>query len=99
MANKTRRRTPSCFRWFTIGTLGRCRDLSTLRLLSEMKCKMSEGAISLCSIERSHFTKTNHLTEQVALITAAGSDMGAAIARKLAELDYKVAILSSSGKG
>ncbi|MEM7034351.1 MAG: SDR family oxidoreductase, partial [Chloroflexota bacterium] len=32
-------------------------------------------------------------------ITAAGSGMGAAVARKLAENDYKVAILSSSGKG
>ncbi len=32
-------------------------------------------------------------------MTAAGSGMGAAIARKLASLDYKVAILSSSGRG
>jgi len=39
------------------------------------------------------------LTAKVALITAAGSGMGAAIARKLAHLDYKVAILSSSGRG
>lgn len=39
------------------------------------------------------------MTEKVALITAAGSGMGAAIARKLAGLDYKVAILSSSGRG
>ena len=36
---------------------------------------------------------------KVALITAAGSGMGAAIARKLAGLEYKVAILSSSGRG
>ena len=39
------------------------------------------------------------MTEKVALITAAGSGMGAAIARKLASLDYRVAILSSSGRG
>ena len=36
---------------------------------------------------------------KVAVITAAGSGMGAAIARKLAESDYKVGILSSSGRG
>ncbi len=36
---------------------------------------------------------------KVALITAAGSGMGAAIARKLADLGYRVAILSSSGRG
>lgn len=36
---------------------------------------------------------------RVAIVTAAGSGMGAAIARKLAERDYRVAILSSSGKG
>ncbi|MEM7130596.1 MAG: SDR family oxidoreductase [Chloroflexota bacterium] len=39
------------------------------------------------------------MTEKTALITAAGSGMGAAIARKLAEIGYKVGILSSSGKG
>lgn len=39
------------------------------------------------------------MAAKVALITAAGSGMGAAIARKLAGLDYKVAILSSSGRG
>ncbi len=39
------------------------------------------------------------MTTKVALITAAGSGMGAAIARKLAERDYKVVILSSSGRG
>ncbi|MGI9515956.1 MAG: SDR family oxidoreductase [Pirellulaceae bacterium] len=39
------------------------------------------------------------MSHRVALITAAGSGMGAAIARKLAEQDYKVAILSSSGRG
>ncbi|MCG6203196.1 SDR family oxidoreductase [Rhodopseudomonas sp. HC1] len=38
-------------------------------------------------------------SEKVALITAAGSGMGAAIARKLAQDGYGVAILSSSGKG
>lgn len=36
---------------------------------------------------------------KVALITAGGSGMGAAAARKLASEGYKVAILSSSGKG
>lgn len=36
---------------------------------------------------------------KAALITAGGSGMGAAAARKLAEDGYKVAILSSSGKG
>lgn len=35
----------------------------------------------------------------VAVITAAGSGMGAAIARELAGRDYAVAILSSSGRG
>jgi len=37
--------------------------------------------------------------EKVALITAGGSGMGAAAARKLAHDGYHVAILSSSGKG
>lgn len=37
--------------------------------------------------------------EKVALITAGGSGMGAAAARKLAEDGYRVAILSSSGRG
>jgi NAD(P)-dependent dehydrogenase (short-subunit alcohol dehydrogenase family) len=40
---------------------------------------------------------TNH--EHVALITAGGSGMGAAIARRLADDGYRIAILSSSGKG
>ena len=39
------------------------------------------------------------MTEKVAIITAAGSGMGAGIARELAGQNYKVAILSSSGKG
>ncbi len=39
------------------------------------------------------------MNPKVALITAAGSGMGAAIARNLAKLDYKVVILSSSGRG
>jgi NAD(P)-dependent dehydrogenase (short-subunit alcohol dehydrogenase family) len=39
------------------------------------------------------------MIQKVAIITAAGSGMGAAIARKLASDRYKVAILSSSGKG
>lgn len=38
-------------------------------------------------------------TQKVALITAGGSGMGAAAARRLATDGYKVAILSSSGKG
>ncbi|MXQ10320.1 SDR family oxidoreductase [Microvirga makkahensis] len=37
--------------------------------------------------------------EKVALITAGGSGMGAATARKLAADGFKVAVLSSSGKG
>jgi len=37
--------------------------------------------------------------EKVAVITAAGSGMGAGAARKLAEDGFNVAILSSSGKG
>lgn len=39
------------------------------------------------------------IDQKVAIITAGGSGMGAGIARKLAETGYKVAILSSSGKG
>ncbi|WP_457790721.1 SDR family oxidoreductase [Pseudomonas sp. PL-6] len=37
--------------------------------------------------------------EKVAIVTAGGSGMGAAAARKLAQEGYRVAILSSSGKG
>ena len=37
--------------------------------------------------------------EKVAIITAGGSGMGAAAARRLAQDGFKVAILSSSGKG
>ncbi|WP_284777467.1 SDR family oxidoreductase [Agrobacterium sp. lyk4-40-TYG-31] len=37
--------------------------------------------------------------EKVAVVTAGGSGMGAAVARRLAADGYKVAILSSSGKG
>lgn len=39
------------------------------------------------------------MAEKVAIITAGGSGMGAGAARKLAEEGFKVAILSSSGKG
>ncbi|MGI9235097.1 MAG: SDR family oxidoreductase [Woeseiaceae bacterium] len=38
-------------------------------------------------------------TERVALVTAAGSGMGAGAARRLATDGFRVAILSSSGKG
>src|SRR5215217_6017156 len=38
-------------------------------------------------------------TEKVAIVTAGGSGMGAATARKLAEQGFHLAILSSSGKG
>ncbi len=38
-------------------------------------------------------------SEKVAIVTAAGSGMGAGAARRLAEDGFKVAILSSSGKG
>ncbi|MEL0612905.1 SDR family oxidoreductase [Marinomonas arenicola] len=44
-------------------------------------------------------TPTVNTQQKVALITAGGSGMGAAAARKLAEDGYHVAILSSSGKG
>lgn len=36
---------------------------------------------------------------KVALITAAGSGLGAACAREFAQLGYKVVVSSSSGKG
>jgi len=39
------------------------------------------------------------MTQKVALVTAGGSSMGAAAARKLAADGFRVAILSSSGKG
>ncbi|CAA2155443.1 3-oxoacyl-[acyl-carrier-protein] reductase FabG [Methylobacterium brachiatum] len=39
------------------------------------------------------------MSRKVALVTAGGSGMGAAAARKLAAEGYAVAILSSSGKG
>ena len=37
--------------------------------------------------------------EKVAIVTAGGSGMGAAAARKLAEDGFRIAVLSSSGKG
>jgi NAD(P)-dependent dehydrogenase (short-subunit alcohol dehydrogenase family) len=39
------------------------------------------------------------MSEKVAIITAGGSGMGAEAARKLAEDGFRIAILSSSGKG
>jgi NAD(P)-dependent dehydrogenase (short-subunit alcohol dehydrogenase family) len=39
------------------------------------------------------------MADKVAIVTAGGSGMGAAAARKLAKDGFKVAILSSSGKG
>ncbi|MBX9873782.1 MAG: SDR family NAD(P)-dependent oxidoreductase, partial [Beijerinckiaceae bacterium] len=39
------------------------------------------------------------MTKKVAIVTAGGSGMGAATARRLAKDGYDVAILSSSGKG
>ena len=39
------------------------------------------------------------MTDKVAVVTAGGSGMGAAAARRLAADGYGVAILSSSGKG
>ena len=39
------------------------------------------------------------MEKKVAIITAAGSGMGAGAARKLAEDGFNVAVLSSSGKG
>jgi len=39
------------------------------------------------------------MAEKVAIVTAGGSGMGAAAARRLADDGYRVAIISSSGKG
>jgi NAD(P)-dependent dehydrogenase (short-subunit alcohol dehydrogenase family) len=39
------------------------------------------------------------MVDKVAVVTAGGSGMGAAAARKLAEQGFKIAVLSSSGKG
>lgn len=39
------------------------------------------------------------ITQKVAILTAAGSGMGAAAAEQLSADDFKVAILSHSGKG
>jgi NAD(P)-dependent dehydrogenase (short-subunit alcohol dehydrogenase family) len=39
------------------------------------------------------------MVEKVAVVTAGGSGMGAAAARKLAQQGFKIAVLSSSGKG
>ncbi len=39
------------------------------------------------------------MAEKIAIVTAGGSGMGAAAARRLAQDGFKVAILSSSGKG
>ena len=39
------------------------------------------------------------MSDKVAIITAGGSGMGAGAARKLAAEGYRVAVLSSSGKG
>jgi NAD(P)-dependent dehydrogenase (short-subunit alcohol dehydrogenase family) len=39
------------------------------------------------------------MTRKVAIVTAGGSGMGAAAARRLAQDGYRIAILSSSGKG
>lgn len=39
------------------------------------------------------------MTQKVAIVTAGGSGMGAATARRLAADGFRVAILSSSGKG
>ncbi|WP_143957494.1 SDR family oxidoreductase [Rhodoligotrophos appendicifer] len=41
----------------------------------------------------------SEMTDKVAVVTAGGSGMGAGAARKLSEQGFKIAILSSSGKG
>lgn len=51
-------------------------------------------------MSRSNENGGNAMSETaVALVTAGGSGMGAGAARRLAEAGYRVAILSSSGKG
>ncbi len=48
---------------------------------------------------RLEMEKTTMSTEKVAIVTAGGSGMGAAVAKRLSADGYKLAILSSSGKG
>src|SRR6478672_11605697 len=53
------------------------------------------------SVVSCHDTSTGRpeMSDKVAVITAGGSGMGAAAARRLAKDGFKVAVLSSSGKG
>jgi len=53
----------------------------------------------LISVVRSIRGKMTMAEQKVAIITAGGSGMGAVAARKMAAEGYRVAILSSSGKG
>src|SRR6202142_161457 len=64
------------------------------RLLQLQKARGEEGAGSF-----SDFQETNMAIQKVAVVTAGGSGMGAAAAKRLAQDGFKVAILSSSGKG
>jgi NAD(P)-dependent dehydrogenase (short-subunit alcohol dehydrogenase family) len=49
--------------------------------------------------QKSNSQEIDMAEEKVAIVTAGGSGMGAGAARKLAEDGFRVAILSSSGKG
>jgi NAD(P)-dependent dehydrogenase (short-subunit alcohol dehydrogenase family) len=51
------------------------------------------------NLPRIWFLEDPMTAEKVALITAGGSGMGAATARRLAQDGYRIAVLSSSGKG
>jgi len=57
-----------------------------------------EGATPWCQ-PNDRKERDNVMTKKVALITAGGSGMGAASARRLAENGFEIGVLSSSGKG
>jgi len=59
----------------------------------------SHGEQATSSQQNRHALENVMDSRKVAVVTAGGSGMGAAAARQLADDDYEVAILSSSGKG